>query len=119
MFRLTGCPAVGMWAAAWPPVGSREVRQAPPIHVAGPWLGCGICCAKGYVRCCDIFCASPRGELYPQLALGLPVLLSGGEDVPQAPLCGRFTSIGSTTRRNSVHNSSGTRRSTRSALPLA
>ncbi|MFF5257031.1 hypothetical protein ACFY4K_34055 [Streptomyces leeuwenhoekii] len=30
------------------------------------------------------------------------------------PPCGRMTSVGGTTRRNSVHNSSGTNRSTRS-----
>ncbi|MGX1267046.1 hypothetical protein RKD18_000240 [Streptomyces phaeoluteigriseus] len=32
------------------------------------------------------------------------------------PPCGRITSVGGTTRRNSTHNSSGTKRSTRSAM---
>lgn len=32
------------------------------------------------------------------------------------PPCGRMTSVGGTTRRNSVHNSSGTNRSIRSVM---
>ncbi|MFF8932010.1 hypothetical protein ACF1AO_32625 [Streptomyces longwoodensis] len=32
------------------------------------------------------------------------------------PPCGRMTAVGGTTRRNSSHNSSGTSRSTRSAM---